>query len=67
VLEAILTAVVGVELVLNPSSCMKVVLTWGKFAMGPAHGKRGLEVVEMARGHQENVMSLEPLIALDFA
>ena len=49
-LEGILTAVARVELVLNPSSCVKVVSTLGKFAMGSAHGERGLDVVETARG-----------------
>ena len=49
-LEGISTEVVGVELVLNPSRCVKVVSAQVKFAMGSAHGERGLEVEETAHG-----------------
>jgi len=48
-LEGTSTGVEGVEF-LNPSSCVKIVLTWGKFVMGSAHGETGLGVVERARG-----------------
>ena len=45
VLEGTATGVEEVVLVLSPSSCVTIVLTWGKFAMGSAHGGTRLEVV----------------------
>jgi hypothetical protein len=49
-LEGTSTEVEEVVSVLNPSSCVKVVLTLGKFAMDSADGETGLEVVGTARG-----------------
>jgi len=50
VLEGTSAEVEGVELAWNPSSCVKDVLTWGRFVMDSAHVDSELAVVETAPG-----------------